>query len=339
LRWSVAPSPWDLARYTYSPITLARADILLERFRQWLGLLYYLAGVWWVWGVLGCIAWWRAALWLRILPARVSPAGVSSYPYATVLFLLCMGWSALFVAGHWLVTLQIWDRYLLPLAPMLALGVGWLLASGAREANGQDRQRVLPLLLFVFLLIWPAWAAAQGRLPVGADHGDYAGLHEALRWLDAHGEQGGGAPSGERYVLYHQVFGWHLPFYLYGEMRGGQVTARWFPSSTALADHAAKTPYPPKYLLLPAWAPLPDAPLHLRMRRMTWETRLVAEKMRIMEIVRLPQAACDWCVCMPKAQRAVETATETVTETVTETIAVQGLRLVQVGQAGMMSQP
>ncbi len=104
--------------------------------------------------------------------------------------------------------------------------------------------------------------AAAGALPIGGDHGAYAGLPAAIEQVRTLG--------GEQYVLYHQALGWHYRFYLYNDLNNdrnndldnalgdARVDLRWqFPSTVYLADNAAKTPYPPAYLIEPDWASLP----------------------------------------------------------------------------------
>ena len=85
---------------------------------------------------------------------------------------------------------------------------------------------------------WPAFAAAQGRLPIGGDHGAYSGLDEVAAWLDARADA---AP-----VVYQRNLGWHFQFYLFDALQAGRADLRWYPSSVALADNAAKSPHRPR---------------------------------------------------------------------------------------------
>lgn len=350
LRWAVAPSPWDLAQHTYSPIGLAPVAHWRERARDWAALLWYLAASWTLWAAVAAlwIAAW-AAQWstqgstqrtAHALHRQTAPARLWNDARAAPLLLWL--WSGGFLAAHILSTVQIWDRYLLPLAPVFALSAGWAMAriipahSRAQQAIAQPQNRVTPpktlaratrmrlwqsphrafgaLFLLLLLLLPPGWHAGQGRYPIGADHGDYAGLHQALDWLDAH--------AGPRYILYHQVLGWHYPFYLFHAIREGRVELRWFPGPPGLADNAAKMPFPPKYLVIPAWSPQPDLPLHLRTRGLILEPRLHSGRFTVMEIVRLPQTPCDWCLC-----------------NLPESFPKPPWSLARPNEAGMMSQP
>jgi hypothetical protein len=183
--------------------------------------------------------------------------------------------------------------------------------------------------LFLLLVIGaaecvlPGVAAARGHLPIGGDHGDYAGLAEAVAWVrgqcrapeakairlqnraplmglndDSDGgraEFGGGYMRGEGCpaILYHQALGWHFRFYLYDDRE--RFDLRWFPSAAYLADNAAKAPYPPKYLILPDWATPRDLPLHLALRGLSLEPRLQAGRFAVMAITQPPRPLCDWC--------------------------------------------
>ncbi|MEX1018927.1 MAG: glycosyltransferase family 39 protein [Litorilinea sp.] len=281
LRWAVAPSPWDLAQRNYGPL---QAVALIEwpaRLAAWGEWIWYLAGAWWVWGV------WSVGLVLG-LALRAPRSSASRW---SVVWLAL--WSLGFLALHVGTTVQIWDRYLLPLAPLFALSLGWMWGRVGAQAQywrwvGSQRRSIWVVgLALVGLLAQPAWQAGQGRYPLGGDHGDYAGLHQALGWLDANG--------GPRFVLYHRALGWHYPFYLFDDLRAGRVELRWFPNPPGLADNAAKTAYPPKYLIVPAWAAQPQLGLHLQTRGQTLQTRLVAGNFRVLEIVHAPQPLCRWC--------------------------------------------
>ena len=91
---------------------------------------------------------------------------------------------------------------------------------------------LVPLLAILLLLAVPAVTAAQGGLPIGGDHGAYAGLDEALAAVDRPGA-----------LLFHRELGWHARFALFDEIRSGEVELRYFPSTVYLADSATKAPH------------------------------------------------------------------------------------------------
>src|SRR5690606_19177499 len=109
---------------------------------------------------------------------------------------------------HLATTMQVWDRYLLPLAPFVAVGIGGLAAAGL--ADLRSRQHWVGAIFILALLLPPAVRAADGRLPIGSDHGAYGELRTALAWLRA--------TMPEDVVLYHRELGWHAQFYLFDEL-------------------------------------------------------------------------------------------------------------------------
>ena len=126
---------------------------------------------------------------------------------------------------------------------------------------------------------------------IGADHGDYAGLTQAIQSVRR--------LNDGPFVLYHRTLGTHFRFYLHDATMGDashDVDLRWFPSAAYLADNAAKTAYPPRYLIEPDWAPLPNLSAHLAMRGLTMTNRANYGKFTVWEISHQPTSLCDWCV-------------------------------------------
>jgi hypothetical protein len=149
-------------------------------------------------------------------------------------------------------------------------------------------------------LVGPALDAARGQMPIGGDHGDYAGLTAAIASLDGIGREEGKSGEGPL-VLYHQALGWHFRFYLYDALQPNgddppRIDLRWFPSATYLADNAAKTPYPLKMLIVPDWATPRDLPLHLALRGLTLEPRLHVGRFTVLEIIQPARPVCSWCM-------------------------------------------
>ena len=79
-----------------------------------------------------------------------------------VAILLIAGWSVVLVAAHVTTTVQPWDRYLLPLAPMLALAAGWAVAKLGRM-RVQRGQMAAVGAAGVLLLISPGAGGGTGR--------------------------------------------------------------------------------------------------------------------------------------------------------------------------------
>ena len=283
-RWAVAPSPWALALQTYAPLAWLPPSQWLARGEVWAQWLWYLGGSWTVWLMLGAAL--TVALGMAWPTRRFRPRVA-----------LLLGWGIAFIALHLISNVQAWDRYLLPLAPWLALVASGPLAMGLSPRLPDWVRGIFFILLMIGMAetVVPGVDAAKGQMPIGGDHGDYAGLTAAIAWVE---ETDGPA------ILYHQVLGWHFRFYLYDALQPAVQSAgenpprfdlRWFPSATYLVDNAAKSPFPPKYLIVPEWATPRDLALHLAMRGLVLEPRLQVGRFAVMEIIVPPRPACDWC--------------------------------------------
>ncbi len=283
-RWAVAPSPWDLSVRNYAPLALLPPENWLPRLAQWASVAWNLAGSWWVVGywILG-IGYW--------VGTRRRPIFNIQYPIPIILI-----WSVGFVVSHITTSVQIWDRYLLPLAPVLALFVGWI---GLRSTS-HSRRRFQPMLgwfaaaILPLLLLPPALTAARGGLPVGADHGDYAGLNESVAWLRAN------APVDA--IIYHRDVSWQLRFAFFAatpdQPDASEFELRWFPNAVYLADNGAKSPERRKFLVEPTWAAVDSAAQRLQQRAIGWQERLRAGNFTLYELTSPPSALCDWCLCV-----------------------------------------
>jgi len=102
----------------------------------------------------------------------------------------------------------------------------------------------LPALVLVPALAYAGWLGATGRLPVGSDHGAYAGLDQVVAILR---DQPADA------VIYHRWLSWHYDFYLFDAPQ----ERRWWGTGQKLAGDASDTartePGRPQWIVLPAW--------------------------------------------------------------------------------------
>lgn len=150
-----------------------------------------------------------------------------------------------------------------------------------------------------FLLLPPALTAASGGLPVGADHGDYAGLNESIEWLRAN------APADA--VVYHRDVSWQLRFAFFAatpdQPDATDFELRWFPNAVYLADNAAKSPERRKFLIEPTWAAVDSAAQRLQQRAIGWQIRLRAANFTLYELTSPPAIRCDWCLCVERTER------------------------------------
>ncbi len=155
----------------------------------------------------------------------------------------------LFILGyglfHWLWAIPVWDRYLLPLLPLLALllarAYGDLLTHLPVAAPILQFRGAWVVLLLLF--ISASWSARNGRTPLGSfPEADQGAADVAAALADA--------PYGT--VLYDHWFSWQWRYHLFDK----RVFVNWFPHGQALADDLAAFGQNglPRYLALPKTA-------------------------------------------------------------------------------------
>ncbi len=286
LRWHNRPSYWDQSLQTYGGIVLLPAAEWPGRAVQWAeqaGRLYgfpLLSGL-----VLAGAAATFAGAWSRLIrphpstalpavaPLRMPDPADTSSPAVAPLRMpdpghnrnrsgaarvaderpfswLIGGFVVAYFVVHIVVSFQPWDRYLLPVLPLICVLAGRA-ASRALAAVRRELGQVgagLAVAAAAAALLWGASLGtsprAAERLPVGSDIGAYRGVAEAARYL-------AGQPAGA--TVYYDRIGWHLGFYLYD----APVTRSWYDSPEKLAREAARVAADDaaaaQWLLLPVW--------------------------------------------------------------------------------------
>ncbi len=156
----------------------------------------------------------------------------------------------LFVLGylllHWLWAVPVWDRYLLPVFPLVAILIAGCVSSLWRAAR---RKRPLRMAMAATLVVLSlaqlpvALAARAGQLPIGGRPNADGGAATTARLLKD-------APYGT--VLYDHWYSWHWRYQLFD----GRVYVSWFPHTDALlADLGVFAGQgPPRYIALPSSA-------------------------------------------------------------------------------------
>jgi hypothetical protein len=325
LRWSVAPSPWDLGARNVGPVTLSDPTQWPDRLRAWRDVAWYLMGSWAAWLIAagailaamvarvplpippqvgeGAVKGWRDLLpsGREAAPRRQAAApslvwGRSTHLDPAVLLAL---WALFFLLVHVMTSVQVWDRYLLPLVLPLALLGGWAAARLARSFAPAERLRfpavaaaVPGAAMLVTILAWPAVQAAGGGFPVGGDHGAYDGLDAAYAYVRE-------ANEGDPVVLYHRELGWHARFYLFDTVGTGDVELRYYPHAVYLADSATKLPHKRHLAIVPDWAPMRDLGGQLANRGLTAQARLRTGHFTVLEIAPIARGDTGWRVCRP----------------------------------------
>ena len=299
LRWSNRPSFWERSATTYGGLGLAPLSHWPQRAAEWGQQLGYLYGLpvlsllmLLLAGCAGVAAMWRlaharagragrqAAMQRRAEDGAATPGDAGSRAGQTAAdrtdALL-----ALYVAGyltlHFILSFQPWDRYLLPVVPLVAILAARGLGAAGRcfgrrfaaagpstgpVRTGTARLAAPALQLARYgsavglaaLLAWAAWLGAGARLPVGSDHGAYFGLERIVADLRAQ-------PSSA--VIYHQWIGWHYDYYLFDAPQ----ERRWWGTPWKLADDAATTaqnqPWRTQWLAMPGWEDQAAGPLQI----------------------------------------------------------------------------
>jgi 4-amino-4-deoxy-L-arabinose transferase-like glycosyltransferase len=158
------------------------------------------------------------------------------------------GFLALYLAVYWLLPFNVWDRYLVPVAPLVLILLARIITRAADLVRpptsllgGAAIARGLLALAACALLLPSAITAARSGFPIGGDHGAYDGIDDAAGFVH-------GLPEGA--VLYDFWLSWQWNYYLFDS----PVYVAWMPSPQALAgDLRAFGRASPRYLVVPSW--------------------------------------------------------------------------------------
>ncbi len=233
------PGLFALATANNAPDRFPRPDELLPRLQTW--WVYADALIGWPFVlVAGLILIWLVTL--RRTVTRVD--GVLAV------------YTALYLLAHWLLPFNTYDRYLLPLVPLVIsllarsvqeIGKAYavLIHSGRiygqRRPNPPLRPHLATTYVLIGLTLLPAaWSAARLHIAVGGDRGQLAGIDALSDWLEA-------KPLGT--IIYDRWLGWGLEYY-----RGSWSDKRmvYYPTPRELARGAAAQPDPaPRYFPMP----------------------------------------------------------------------------------------
>jgi hypothetical protein len=147
---------------------------------------------------------------------------------------------------HWLLAVPVWERYTLPAVPFVAMimGRGFAQINLLKETRAETQKRrvigeqifqsatihsirvYLRSILLVLLLLPGAWAARNGRFPIGSSPTSDKGSGQIAALLQD-------APYGT--VLYDHWFSWQWRYHLFDT----GVYVSWFPYPAALAEDLA----------------------------------------------------------------------------------------------------
>ncbi len=241
-RWAIRPGYWTQSTMSYGGLAWAPVIEWGERLMEWLSWARYLTGspvlnVLLLLGVAGLLLHgWRRH---RGAQETTLDQALVTYGLGYLLF-------------HTVLRFSVWDRYLLPLVPVVALLGARVVAQGERGltqiAGRGDRAgrflRGVRSACVLIIVLSAAIAGSKGALngyPVGGEHWAYQGLDEVAAYLKQN------AP--EDAVLYHHWLLWHYTYYLHD----ADLELRWWESGEHLRREALRTPDREQYIVLPDW--------------------------------------------------------------------------------------
>jgi len=224
-------SMWALATINNDPGRLVRMDELLPRLSEWWQYGQYLAGAGIVTATLSIIA-----LVGLVKRRRLTAA------YDMRIDGLLAAYCVLYLLFHWLVAINIYDRYLLLILPPVAL----LVASGIdrlTQGNKGTKIQAIAVMILVVICIPTAWTASEDKLPIGGDQGQHNGIEQVADYLNS---QRLGA------IVYDHWLGWELGYYMGTWSDKRRV---YYPTPQALAaDALLQADHAPRYFVVPDWA-------------------------------------------------------------------------------------
>lgn len=191
---------------------------------------------------------WRLALGGGLIAAiALAVAGfltahrprIRANPTTALLLLFLVGYLGL----HWLWAVPVWDRYLLPLLPLMAvlIGRGMSLALTLMDRRLSRWIPIAGLTLLTVIQLPFALNARLGGYPIGGQPAANGGAARIARLLED-------APYGT--VLYDHWYSWQWRYQLFDS----RVYVSWFPHADALLDDLAAFAGvgPERYIVLPA---------------------------------------------------------------------------------------
>jgi 4-amino-4-deoxy-L-arabinose transferase-like glycosyltransferase len=237
LRWNIRPGYWQQSALSYGGLSWSPPYEWGDRFVEWFGWARYLAGspLLYLLVLLG-----GAILLIRGWQRREADP-------RTWLDTVLLGYGVAYLLCHVILQFGIWDRYLLPLAPLVSLVLARIVvqikARSATSWRGTQVYRASVYAICLLALLAGGKAAVNGY-PVGGEHWAYQGLDRVVAYLKREA-----APDA---VLYHHWLRWHYTFYLYDT----DFELRWWQSAEHLLQEVSRTPEREQYIVLPDWRTL-----------------------------------------------------------------------------------
>jgi 4-amino-4-deoxy-L-arabinose transferase-like glycosyltransferase len=243
--WRILPAEipdfWHQAWNTYGGLRWVPWSEWPARLQAWAEVWRWLGGS--LAGTLALIALVAVAVGAdrRTPPGKAALTSADHAAWAPLWDRLFLGYGLSYLGVHGVFSFQPWDRYLLPLAPLLAL----LAARGAMrlwQGPKQGWSRAVPILCAALVLVG-GLRAADARIPVGGDHGGWSGIEQVAAYLQE-------VVPAERGVLYHRWEGWHWNWYLWDGPHG---RVYWADPAMLVADLAPDPTGYTRFVVFPGW--------------------------------------------------------------------------------------
>lgn len=209
----------------YNGLNIVSADEIWQRLTTWTGYLQYVTGSLWL-NIVFIVG--LAVILMQAIYYKMHRLGTQ-----VNLGLICAG--VLYLVPFSLLSFRLYDRYLLPLVPLVVLLLAWFLSVIYRVAADKlgrllsshtteigvkvppipeprvaAANSVLALILITLLgiaLYRPVRTALDYAYPLGGDHGTFQGIDTVAAYYR------GNSPAGS--IIYHKDLGWHYAFYLF----------------------------------------------------------------------------------------------------------------------------
>ena len=226
-------------RLLYGDVGTVQLNEVLPRLRSWLDQMQYFTG-----------SPPLNALLMAALPGLVCIGWLSRRVRSGWLWdCALIGFLLYFVAVHTLLTLRIYDRYLLGLAPIVSLILARVLLMPPEIATKLHPARPVAVRSYLLvvsvalavLVLNPVRIAARYGYPVGADHGAYLGIESVVGYLEAH------AP--ENSIVFDKWLGWHYGFYLFDS----EIEIVSHHDADDVATTLLEEPNKKMYIVIPTW--------------------------------------------------------------------------------------
>lgn len=224
-RWQWMPSYWERSATTYGGLAVVTGPQLARHLAEWMQVLATVLGLPLLL-LTAILCGGRLIVAIRERGSGAVPtAGANRVQRFDALLGLFM---AAYLAVHLATSLAPWDRYALPVAPVLALLLARIVLWWTDRLALQGRRSAVVALAAIVAVgaLWAIATAASPRFPV-ADNSTYDGVPAIAEHIRD------SEPATA--VVYHRWFGWHYGYYLYGT----DLDRRWWQSPADLARQAA----------------------------------------------------------------------------------------------------